>query len=116
MAASELINERIKLCRYYKGEKKNPYNATGMHHTYWEIEYMWVNQVMDDHTLMNEYLSNFAFDFPDLMSFISTPLSLKAFMYDQFYHFGGKKDGFENWLYSYLESFPGDTKKSKKRL
>ena len=23
MAASELINERIKLCRYYKGEKKN---------------------------------------------------------------------------------------------
>ena len=88
MAASELINERIKLCRYYKGEKKNPYNATGMHHTYWELEYMWVNQVMDDHTLMN----------------------------DQFYHFGGKKDGFENCLYSYLESFPGDTKKSKKRL
>ena len=76
-----------------------------MRHSYWELEYMWVNQVMDDHTLMNEYQINFAFDFPNLMSFISAPVSLKAFMYDQYCNFGGSKDGFEDWIFNYLQSY-----------
>ena len=54
----------------------------------------------------DEYVGLFKYDFPDLLNNISadTPLSLKGFMYDQFYHIGGTKYGFPKWFRAYVDS------------
>lgn len=92
---------------YYKGGNQNPYKLTEIRSTYWELEYMWVHQVDGKNKIMeDEYVGLFKYDFPDLLNNISadTPLSLKGFMYDQFYHIGGTKYGFPKWFRAYVDS------------
>ena len=92
-------------CKYYKGEEECPYPGTDIKSTYWRLESIWVEEVNDNEILRDEYGFNFTIDFPDDMAHItSIPFYLKATMYDQYRHFGGSKEGFEDWLYSYLES------------
>lgn len=48
-------------------------------------------------------VGEFLVDFPDGVPAIeNVPTSLKATLYDQYYRFGGNKDGFVEYLMTYL--------------
>ncbi|MCD8305767.1 MAG: hypothetical protein LUC49_03800 [Prevotella sp.] len=40
--------ELIKQCRFYKGEKKNPYEGLDVRGTIWEGEGRWVERLLED--------------------------------------------------------------------
>ena len=90
---------------YYKGEKRNPYKATDVEYLFWELEYSFIHNVKDT-CLEMEYLHNFVMDFPDFLDDISKEVItvVKGFLYDQYCHVGGSKEGFKKWFTEYVYS------------
>ncbi len=94
----------IKLCRYYKGEKENPYEGDkGM---FWYIERGYVDmRVVEDKALADcgsEYMRQGLLDFEE---FDGTPLLLKALLYNRFeYWLQGSVKEFKKF---YKESYMG---------
>ena len=96
----------LPLLLYYKSEKENPYPLTDIRATYWTLERTWVKEVAYVNDVIEfEYMGNFMDDFPDLLANISRdlPTSLKGFMYDQYCHVGGSKEGFPIWFRNYVD-------------
>ncbi len=91
--------------RYYKGEKQNPFGYGDIRQYYWALEEMWVNSVLDDEVLSQNYQGEFDYDFPEglLNMDQKCPLGLRAFMYARYYDSGGRsKEGFIHFFDSYL--------------
>ncbi len=96
-----------KLCRYYHGEKECPYPLNSIQHTFWGIEHHWIEHIADDETKDGELLTAFLLDFPDGFAYIEEVNdSLKALLWDRYHHWGGDKDGFYNYLMSFIENAP----------
>ncbi len=93
----------IKNCLYYNGEEECPYDARTIQSTFWRIEKIWDVIVRDDEIEKSNKEAEFLYDFPAAIPTIkSVPLSLKATLYNQFCRFGGDKEGFEDYLVTYL--------------
>lgn len=96
------VVQPLRYCRYYKGEDKCPFPSYGIDATYWELERSWVNLVNPNEDIREGMVFELAMDFPYTFPYIDAPTSLKAFMYNRFYQFHGEKEGFENFLKTYV--------------
>lgn len=103
---AENNTQYMPLMLYYKGEKKNPYKLDDVWANYWENEFAFINQLLDDEILTEEYTRNFTFDFPTFLDEITdkTPTALKGFLYELYTHAGGSKGGFPAWLLGYVNN------------
>lgn len=90
---------------YYKGEKKNPYDAKDVRYLYWELEFTFMHNVKGT-VLEMEYFRNFTWDFPSFLDEITDSVTtvVKGFLYDQYCHVGGSKEGFKKWFTEYVYS------------
>ena len=94
----------IQSCRYYKGEKENPYNGdTGM---FWTCEqsYVEMSATQDDALVVcfNEYNAHGLTKFEEKDG---VPLLLKALLYNRYQHWAeGTPSGFKKM---YKERYKG---------
>ena len=75
-----------KLCRYYKGEKENPYK-NGNKALFWDYERVWIDLSVDKDEMLGNMLDEYIsaglseFEMQD-----DTPVALKALLYNRFCH------------------------------
>lgn len=101
------INKKaLALCKYYKGEVECPFDYGTIQRTFWDLEQGWVKLVLTNETRSANYALEFSLDFPDNLDYIDIPLTLKAAMYDRYYHFMDGKDGFPEFLIAYINNAP----------
>lgn len=86
----------IKYCRYYKGERANPFKDSRS--SLWEIERIWVKMVNSASPLLDEYIEETRFPILSLAKIKDMPPSMVALLLDRYTHFGGTADGFLVWL------------------
>lgn len=75
----------IQFCRYYKGEKENPF--IGNKALFWDYEKIWIDYNFSEHgrTLLSDYIDDYTrvglslFEMKD-----NTPASLKALLFFRF--------------------------------
>jgi hypothetical protein len=85
----------IKLCRYYKGEKENPYQEDkGM---FWNIERCYIEMRLRENSLLadcgSEYMRQGLLEFEE---FDGTPFLLKALLFNRYeYWLQGTPDEFK---------------------
>ena len=97
------VVEPHRYCKYYKGEDKCPYSSESAESTFWELEQMWVNIVNPSEETWERMILEFTFEYPDGILYITdTPVGLKATIFDQYCHFNGSEDGFENYIKTYF--------------
>lgn len=93
-------NTLLKSCRYYKGEKENPFRDSRT--TLWSLEHNWVkmssSEDVFDSTLLGEYIKELRLALPELANDKGTNPSLVALLFDRYTHFGGSASGFTKWL------------------
>lgn len=75
--------ELIGFCRYYKGEKKNPFDISPSWYI-WDIENKWVDELMINNgvgqylsSTLNHYISA---GFKDFEKYDDTPITLKSML------------------------------------
>lgn len=108
-------NNLLKYCRYYKGEKSNPFKGKdGYNGYFWDYERVWVEQTLlsyketetsffDD--MIEEYLHSGLATFQQKDD---TPVTLKALLYNRYGHWSGlpmleNAEPFKKWyLHEYL--------------
>lgn len=95
--------ERFKLCRYYKGGEQNPFEASDMRYTFWEIEKTWFKLVANDFSRQGKYLVPFLLSFEGGLRDIPVDDTLKATLYEHYIRFGGSKSGFVSFLLKYMK-------------
>lgn len=88
----------LAYCRYYKGEKVNPYEGKNQNKAmFWFYEMSWVNESSKSEPnfsdTLTEYLNRgFAnFNYND-----GVPITLKALLFNRFEHWN-EGGGFEDW-------------------
>lgn len=100
---AKISNTQFDGCLYYNGEDECPFNPRSLQYTYWRMEKIWVKITCQDETVEDNRLQEFLVDFPDgIDSIESIQTSLKATIYNQYCRFGGSKEGFEDYLITYL--------------
>lgn len=86
-------DELINLCRYYRGQKQNPYensNADVNKEMLWFYESVWVRislrrKELDGDGILAEYLSDYISDgLGDFRAEDNIPITLKALLYNRF--------------------------------
>lgn len=103
------MEQLLKYCRYYKGEKECPYESVEMYR-YWNTERVWVKR-MNDKTdnFENELHEYITAGMGDFEKFDDTPITLKAMLFNSFgYWFSGS-------LLESVEPFKENYKKYKER-
>lgn len=101
------VGKPLEWCNYYKGEKECPYSLDTAEACFWNIEETWVKLVNPDEDRRDGFVAEFSMDFPTLLPYIKDcPVSLKATLYNQYCHFYGGKDGFENFIKTYYNKRP----------
>lgn len=75
----------IRLCRFYKGEKSNPYEGT-QNETYWKCEYYWVALTMNSADFSNMVDAYLRAGLMDFGLYDGTPITLKAYLCNRFMH------------------------------
>lgn len=95
----------LPFCRYYKGEKENPYKS-GNKALFWDYERAWIDKSVDekDDTLgdmLDEYIAAGLSEF-EMRDGI--PATLKALLYNRFCHWQmADAASFKKWYHqSYL--------------
>lgn len=93
-------NDLLPFCRYYKGEKENPYDGTKG--CLWEYERVWINHYINEdidysYRLMTEYLDAGLSDFNNKDG---VPITLKALLFNRYEHWN-QCGGFEEWYNKY---------------
>lgn len=89
----------LPFCRYYKGEKENPYKS-GNKALFWDYERVWIDKSVDekDDTLgdmLDEYI---AYGLGEFEQMDNTPVTLKALLFNRYSHWMGcNTDGFKKW-------------------
>lgn len=91
----------IKLCKYYKGEDRNPFKDDKL--PLWQLEKAWVDEVVKDKpsALLIDYCIEFRNSFPEWANDKVIPMSLKALLLSRYFHLGGSDDGFRKWIRKY---------------
>lgn len=96
--------ELLKLCRYYKGEDKNPYEGKDQNKAMlWSYEQIWLKMAGEDtpNSLLADYCLYLHRDLPELIDHARVPVSLIALLYDRYTHFGGGAEGFKKLIEEY---------------
>lgn len=90
-------NDLLHHCRYYKGEKENPFE--GDEAKFWEYERAWIEEMMKETDLLPECIEQYiGLGLRNFEKADDTPLSLKALLYNRYEHWlGGSPDGFRKW-------------------
>lgn len=98
----------LEACRFYKGEDECPYDVSDGRFHLWRLEWQWANGVVTNEIIRQEVVGEYMYDFcrEDMDEFFHLNLSLKAFFYARFCHWGGSKKGFKDWLRLYLTTSP----------
>lgn len=96
--------DQIQYCRYYKGEKRNPYSGDAA--MFWESEKWWLESFSDSEKelVLQDAVAHFIrlgmehFEDKD-----GTPMTLKAILFNRYEHWieGGPEDYREWYLTSY---------------
>ena len=80
----------LPFCRYYKGEKENPYQS-GNKALFWDYERVWIDLSVDKDEMLGNMLDEYIsaglseFEMQD-----DTPVALKALLFNRYGHwFGG---------------------------
>lgn len=97
----------IKFCRYYKGEKDNPYKG-GYEALFWDYEKGWVEASLIKFEFLFEYISDYiGVGLRDFEKTDDTPLSLKALLFNRFCHWdsGSAVDCVEPFMDFYLNVY-----------
>lgn len=94
------IEDWIKFCHYYRGEKENPYTGTD-NELLWFYESIWVKWTINQN---EESLSEVLEDYircglGDFSKFDDTPITLKAILFNRYTKYNEMidVDGFKNW-------------------
>jgi hypothetical protein len=86
------MEQLLKYCRYYKGEKNNPYPYTDARYTAWKIEALYVELWPDSPMLLdclNDYIRRGLAEF---CQFDDTPIHLKAFLMNRYFQYAERED------------------------
>lgn len=103
------MEDLIKLCRYYKGEKECPekLNKEG-YGTIWFYEQIWVqNPDFRDETDDIDNINFYGYKHAGLIDFNvgdGVPVSLKALLFNRYCHWSGYGDpiiGFKRWYFEF---------------
>lgn len=104
-----MANNLVELCRYYRGEKTNPYEGKDQNKSrFWEYEKLWVEQTRiienegeDSEAL--KFLGQMISDYQnaglwDFEVFDHVPLPLKAILFNRYQNWlEGSPDDFKIW-------------------
>lgn len=95
----------LKFCRYYHGEKDNPYE--GNEAMLWDYERVWVREMMKDNSF-SEYLSDYLiYGLRDFSKFDHTPITLKALLFNRYargaYSMQDAVEGFKDFYKIYYK-------------
>lgn len=90
-------------CRYYKGEKENPFEGTKK--MLWYYEQTWVHLTLsndeDDSNLLSKALEEYILaGLDDFEEYDHIPLTLKAILYNRFEQWN-EGDGFKEFYHKY---------------
>lgn len=94
----------LQFCRYYKGEKENPYEGKDQNKSMlWFYEQIWADMVSGNNpdSLLADYCLYLKRDLPELVNNDHAPMSLTALLYDRYTHFGGGPEGFKSLFKEY---------------
>lgn len=100
------MKDLLHYCRYYKGEKENPFEGTkGM---LWQWEKSWILILAGNNEKDEEYMSQILEDYimaglKDFEKWDGTPITLKALLYNRFDHWN-ESEGFESFYRKYYPS------------
>lgn len=100
----------ILQCRYYRGEANEPKSLLHSDALYWEYESVWVRDMLKGGKLSKSYQEEAEFTRLETKKGDSTPLSLKALLFNRYMYwssyslasFDDLKKGFESW---YVHSY-----------
>ena len=92
------LEDLIKQCRYYKGQKKCPVSTPSL---FWNYERLWVEWTLDDNGTGAKELENMLKRYKDVhlenfQEYDGIPITLKAFLFNRYEHWTDG-DGFEEW-------------------
>lgn len=100
------MKDLVHYCRYYRGEKENPFEGTkGM---LWQWEKTWVLNLTENNEEDEKYMSQILEDYllaglKDFEKWDDTPITLKALLYNRFDHWN-ESEGFEPFYRKYYSS------------
>lgn len=91
-------DELLTSCRYYKGEKENPYKD-GNKALFWEYEKKWLDMFLGESQTLIAYRDEYVKDgLLDFESKDDVPTTLKAMLYNRFlYWLEGSPDEFKKF-------------------
>lgn len=82
----------MPFCRYYKGEKENPYKS-GNKALFWDYERVWIDLSVDKDEMLGNMLDEYIsaglseFEMQD-----DTPIILKAYLFNRFCQYSERID------------------------
>lgn len=99
--------ELIKQCRYYNGEKENPFKEERQDKKmFWDYEKSWVELTLSSDAIIGKMLDGYR-RYPGMKSFEvndGTPETLKALLFNRYMHWM-EDDGFKGFYRGqYVES------------
>lgn len=98
-------SDALKDCRFYKGEEACPFNEAGdIRRRYWSWEQKYVKCATEGEALLDEYALELRLDWEFRLDYLDINFFLMSVMYNDFLHWGGDKDSFEDALLSYLNA------------
>ena len=76
----------LRVCRYYKGEKENPYTDTDQDKAlFWDYERKWIDFKLDDSDTLCDYIGDYVgVGLGGFEKMDDTPLSLKALLFNRY--------------------------------
>lgn len=95
----------IDYCRYYKGEKTNPFPYDDVRSLLWDYEKAWCEIQRTHDAKMNDILRDYnLYGLSDYEPYDGVPVSLKAYLFDRFSNWMGvhNSDDFKKW---YTETY-----------
>ncbi|MDH6308104.1 hypothetical protein M2451_002623 [Dysgonomonas sp. PFB1-18] len=99
----------IQKCRYYKGEKENPFTENQNKNMFWFYESKWVEMSLNSSDLFSSYIDEYnAAWLYDFERKDGTPQTLKALLFNRYTHLNGDYSNppeFKKW---YLTTYKGN--------
>lgn len=94
------MNQFVKQCRYYTGEKENPFQE-GIKSLLWDYEKKWVefNQNPNDESFLEEIISEYqTIGLTKFNEDDGVPMTLKALLLNRYMYWNdGNVDHFKQW-------------------
>lgn len=79
----------LPFCRYYKGEKENPYES-GNKALFWDYEKKWIESSIDKDDALGNMLDEYiAAGLSEFEMQDDTPIALKSLLFNRYCHWNG---------------------------